>query len=126
MELNISVNGRMINKMELVKRFGLIKLVMRENTYREESTVKEFSNGLMVRNIEDSFNKIIYMEMESTNGKMEENMLDNGKIIEWMAEEYLSIIKFRFLLGMMAENMKENIKMIESMDMVYLHGLMEE
>lgn len=74
MELNILVSGRMINKMVLEKRYGLIKLVMKENTYREESTVKEFSNGLMVQNIVDSFNKIIYMEMENTNGKMVENM----------------------------------------------------
>ena len=41
----------------------------------------------MVQNIEDSFNKIIYMETESTNGKMVENMQDNGKTIEWMEEE---------------------------------------
>ena len=77
----------MINRMVLVRRYGLIRLVMRESTCKEESMVKEFLNGLMVQSIVDSFNKIIYMEMESISGRMDANMLDSGKIIEWMGKE---------------------------------------
>ena len=56
--------------------------------------------------------------MEFINGMMEENMLENGKLIKWMVMVNIH--------GLMEENIKVNIQMIKKMDMENIHGLMVE
>ena len=47
MGLFIKVNGRKINNMESVKKFGLMAHLMKENLYKEKNKVKEYLNGVM-------------------------------------------------------------------------------
>jgi hypothetical protein len=58
------------------------------------------------------------MEKVSTFGKMEENIMENGKTTIWKALVYIS--------GQMEEGMKANIKTIKNVDMVFTTGLMVE
>ncbi len=53
--------------------------------------------GQMTHFLKGTFSKIIFMDLENTNGKMEEYMKDSGSIIKWK-EKVLSH-------GQMEENM---------------------
>jgi hypothetical protein len=87
-------NGKMIDKMEKDKKYGLMVIVIKANIKMEKKMVEEFLNGLMVQSMLENFFKIIYKDKVNIVGKMEENMLVNGKIIKWMAEEYIFYINF--------------------------------
>jgi hypothetical protein len=95
MELNILDNGKMIDKMEREKKYGLMVLVIRANIKMEKKMVEVFLNGLMVQSMLENFFKITYKDRVNIVGKMEENMLVNGKIIKWMGEEYIYYIIFK-------------------------------
>lgn len=79
----------MIDKMEREKKYGLTVLVIKANIKMEKKMVGEFLNGLMVQFMLGNFFKITFKDRVNIVGKMEENMLVNGKIIRWMGEEYI-------------------------------------
>jgi len=87
MELNIWDIGKMINRMGMVKKYGQMALVMKDNIKMAKSMAKELLNGLMVLYILENSIKIIYMVEENINGRTTENMLGNGRIIKWMEKE---------------------------------------
>lgn len=94
MELNILDNGKMIDKMEKDKKYGLMVIVIKANIKMEKKMVEEFLNGLKVRSMLENFFKMSDKDKVNIVGMMEENMLVNGKIIKWMAEEYIFYINF--------------------------------
>ena len=53
--------------------------------------------GQMTHFLKETFSKIIFMDLENTNGKMEEYTKDNGSIIKWKEKVLLH--------GQMEENM---------------------
>lgn len=87
MVLNILDNGKMTDKMEKEKKFGLMVLVIKANIKMEKKMGEELLDGLMVLYMLENFFKIIYKDKVNIVGKMEENMLENGKIIKWMEKE---------------------------------------
>ena len=95
MELNILDNGKMIDKMEKDKKYGLMVIVIKANIKMEKKMVEEFLNGLKVRSMLENFFKMSYKDKVNIFGKMEENMLVNGKIINRMAEEYIFYTNFK-------------------------------
>ena len=60
--------------------------------------------------------KIIYTELVSMFGQMEEYTMENGLIIKWKVKE--------LSLGVMGVSMLANIKMTKSMVKEHLNGLM--
>ena len=54
MELDMRENGKKINKMEKVKKFGLMALLMKEIMWMEKSRVLEFLNGQIILYIKDN------------------------------------------------------------------------
>jgi len=78
----------MINKMEKEKKFGLMVLVTKDYIIKEKNMEMEYLNGPMDLFMKGNFIKIIFKDKENIDGKMVENILENGKIIKWMAKEY--------------------------------------
>lgn len=72
----------MIDKMEMVKNIGLMKLSILDNIKMEKNMEMESLCGLMIVHMKDSFFKIIFMDMENINGKMVDYIKENGKIIK--------------------------------------------
>ena len=79
MELDMKGNGKWINNMERVRRFGQTMPDTKETIIKERSMDKVFSNGQMVLLTRDSLKIIILMELEHINGQMEESSQVNGE-----------------------------------------------
>ena len=119
MGIYMKENGKMINKKEKGKKYGLMVQFMKDNFITElkmekGSLLGEKGEVLMKVN----FLIIKYLVKEYLFLMIKENMKVVGKIIKWMDLESSN--------GLMGENMKENIKMIKRKDMVLIVGLMEE
>ena len=82
LELNMLANGLMIDKMEMGRSIGLIKLFISDSIKMEKNTVKANLCGLMTAHIKEISYKIIFMDMENINGRMAEYIKENGKIIK--------------------------------------------
>ncbi len=78
MEPDMKENGKMINKMAMVKKFGLMALLMKDNMSMEKNKVQVLLNGQINLYIEDNLQIIIYMEKENIYLLMEENMMEIG------------------------------------------------
>mgnify|MGYP001807978036 CR=1 FL=1 len=89
MVLSILVNGKMIDRMEKEKKYGQMELVMKDNTKMVKKTEEVHSNGLMDLFMWETSFRTIFKDKESIVGRMVENMLENGRIIKWMAKEYI-------------------------------------
>jgi len=118
MGLNIWEIGKMINKKVLEKKFGLMVLNMKANTYKERNKAKESFSGQMEVNMMDYSKIITFMVMVHILGLTEELIKVTGNIIKCMAKENL--------YGLMAENIMETMLKIRNMDLENLSGLMEE
>lgn len=77
----------MINKMEKEKKFGQMVLVMKDYIIKEKNMEMEYLNGQMDQFMKENSFKIIFKDKVNIDGKMVENILENGKIIKWMAKE---------------------------------------
>ena len=104
MALGMRVIGLKTSNMDLVLRDGQMLLLMKVNTLKAKSTAGENSHGQMQALLLVISTITISMEMESTNGQMEESIQEIGKTIRWRA--------MVLLLGLTAENMWDNILMI--------------
>ena len=62
MELNMKDTGEKINKMDKVKKLGLMEHVIREIINKGKNLDTESSNGQMVQNMKVSSLRIIFME----------------------------------------------------------------
>lgn len=82
----------MINKMVKEKKYGLMELVMKDYIIKEKNMEMVYLNGLMDLFMKENFIKTIFKDKVNIDGKMVENILENGKIIKWMAKEYIIII----------------------------------
>lgn len=118
MELNIWDNGKMINKKDMVQKFGQMEQNTKEITSKEKNKVKDNFIGQMDLSMMDSLVTIISMAKEYTHGLMVELIKVNGKIIKWMESENS--------FGLMEENIMEIILRISNTDLVNLNGLMAE
>lgn len=78
MGLFIKDNGRMINKMEKDKKFGLMVQNMKEIILKEKNMVLVRFSFTMVQYIKVNLNKIIFMVLGFILGLMEKYMMDNG------------------------------------------------
>ena len=97
----IQENGKMINKMAMEKKTGLMGLNTLEIIKMAKKMVKELLHGLMALNILGNLLKIIFMGLEFINGLMEGNMMGIGIMEKWKERGNL--------LGEMAKNMLDNI-----------------
>ena len=79
----------MINKMVKEKKYGLMVLVMKDYIIKEKNMEMVYLNGLMDLFMKENFIKTIFKDKVNIDGKMVENILENGKIIKWMAKEYI-------------------------------------
>jgi hypothetical protein len=87
MELNIWDNGKMINKKDMVQKFGQMEQNTKEITSKEKNKVKDNFIGQMDLSMMDSLVTIISMAKEYTHGLMVGLIKVNGKIIKWMESE---------------------------------------
>ena len=71
--------------MEKEMKYGLMELIIRENTMKAKNMEKEGLSSLMVQFMKVILIPMICMEMENTFGLTKEFMKDNGKTIKWMA-----------------------------------------
>ena len=78
MEPDMKVNGKRISNMVWVLRHGQMVPSSKDNMFKERSTVKELSHGLMDLPILDNSLRTTFKEMESIIGPMEENSMDLG------------------------------------------------
>ena len=115
---DMRVNGKMIFNMDSEKKSGQTTVSTRVITQKVKNMVKVFIYGKMVQCITEIGLKIESKDMVNINGKMEECMLDNGKIIICMVKVYTP--------GQMADDMKASTKWIKNTDMVCTNGRMEE
>ena len=116
MVLGTKVNGKTISNTVMVKKFGQIIHNMKDFIMRVRSMVVASTSGRMVLGTTVNGMRIGLKAKVSTNGKMEERILDNGKII---------ICTVKVLIhGLMAGDTKANMKWIRNMDMVSIIGQM--
>lgn len=83
-----------------------------------KSMERESFCGKMTALMKDSFFKTTSTDMESTPGKMEEHMRDNGRITRWRGKDCLH--------GLMAEDTKEIMFQIAKKATESLHSKMGE
>lgn len=113
---SIRDNGKKINRMEKVKKHGLMGLCTMAITYLVKSMVKAHLYGQMDRCTLDSFKITILKALVNTSGLMEERLMEIGRTIKCMEEEYSH--------GQTVESMKVNILKIKNKDMEHSFGLM--
>lgn len=116
MELDILDHGSKINNMDKESKLGPIMLIMKDHMTWVKNTVMENSIGLTDLYMMVNSKKIIFTEKVFTNGLMEENTMETGKITKWTVMENS--------LGLMEEDTLENTKMIRNKDMEFSNGLM--
>lgn len=80
----MKVNGKMINRVEEVQKYGKMVLNMMENIKKARNMDMGIYFLRMDPSILDNFLKIRYMEMENIHGLMENPIMVNGKTIKWM------------------------------------------
>lgn len=100
-ERSIKAYGKMINNKDKDNNNGLMGLYIEDFIRKGKSMGKEYFTGETIVLLKESFMIIRYMVRESTFGKMEEFMMENGTIIECMVVEYL--------LGLMEGDMRDSI-----------------
>ena len=108
--------GLKINKMALEQKHGKMVLVTKDSLNKGKKMDQEYLNGLTDAYIMDNFLIIICMAKVNINFLMEDIMMVNGMIINWMAWENLN--------GQMVENIQDNTKMIIKMVKVPLFNRM--
>ena len=74
----MKVNGKKINNMAWVLRPGQMVPSSKDNMFKERSTVKELSHGLMDLLIPDNLLRIIFKETGNITGQTVENSMDHG------------------------------------------------
>lgn len=82
------VNGKMINRMDMDKKLGLIKQFTKANIRKEENMEKVNFYGRMIVPIKGNSLKIISMDLGNIYGKMVEFMKENGKTTKCKEKEY--------------------------------------
>ena len=88
--------GLKINNMALEYKHGKTVLVTKDSLNKEKKMDKEYINGLTDTYIKANILTILCMAKVHIILMMEDLILVNGRIIKWMAEEYLD--------GQMVEN----------------------
>jgi len=114
---NIRDFGRMICKMDQVRKNWKMDLSMMACLKMERNGDKEHTNGQIIQYTQVIGSKIILKDMVNINGLMKEFTKENGKKINFMEED--------FIPGLMEEDMKENMKMIRNTGTVFILGLTE-
>jgi hypothetical protein len=103
---SIRAHGKMINSMDVVRRHGLTGLCMRVIMFLERNMEKVHLFGLMDPCTLVSSITIILKELVNINGLTAAHIMENGRIIKCMVEE--------FLIGQTVVNMKVTTSKIRS------------
>lgn len=98
---NTSVNGRKINNTAKVKKHGPIMPCTKASITLEKSKESVTFSGQMDQYTLDNSLITILKGKVSTNGQMDDVLMESGATIKCMEKEYLH--------GLMAGNMKESI-----------------
>ena len=78
----LKVNSKMISKMDMEKKNGLIIAVFPDTMLKELRKVLESRDGLMVPISKEILRTIKFVEKESTSGQMDDHMRETGRIIK--------------------------------------------
>ena len=98
---NTSVNGKMTCSMAKVSKAGQMALSMLEAISSARRVARASIIGLMVHNLKEIGSTTQSADVESTNGKMEDNTSAIGKTTAWMV--------MVFIPGLMAEAMQASM-----------------
>ena len=118
MDLIMRESGRRINSTVMGARSGLTEESIEENTSKEKSMEKDFSNGQMDQITMEIFMKTLFKVKVSTNGKMGECIREIGKKTKCM--------EMASSLGKMAGLTKEDMLRIRNKEKEYSLGQMVE
>jgi hypothetical protein len=118
MVLNTRAIGKKISSMEKAKRPGLMDLIMRETSFRERKTEKEYSDGRTAPSLMESFQITTYTDKAFISGLTNVSSMVIGKITKCTVKACLH--------GLMDESTKVNILRTRNKAMVYLPGLTVE
>lgn len=83
---NMMVNGKMMLKMVMALKHGVMDLYMRVIIKMDSRTDKEHLNGLMDQSTLENLLMEILKEKVNSSGKTVEFILANGRIIKWMVK----------------------------------------